>query len=221
MKQEFRGMICLPCLHLVTNNSKTLTTVHHIMWGLIYVLYVLVYAVGNNLYVFILIFSDDGSETTKILGKKKRVQRIEQVNELSLENLENQSLFKFYRLRRCHDILYSKEYSRMKSRNSYTVRLIDGTFGIISYFVEADQKFFVVFQKLQTMDEPIVKASLELPHECLHKYNDRDLCMHIKRVKLVEERKLIDAHSVAMKCVNISFEDCMCVSFPPNLLEHS
>ena len=69
----------------------------------------------------------------------------------------------------------------MKSLNSYIVRLTDGTFGIINYFVEADKKFFVVFQKLKTMDEPIVKASLELPNECLHKYIDRDLCMHIKK----------------------------------------
>ena len=55
------------------------------------------------------------------------------------DSREPQSVYKFWRLQLHRNLFYSKEYTRVKSRNSYTVHLLVGDtfeYGHIKYFLE-------------------------------------------------------------------------------------
>ena len=99
-----------------------------------------------------------------------------------------QTVFQFWRLKSHDNLYYSCNYSRMHSRNSYTVCFGD-QFGIIEYFLEARSHSGMVFVFA------VVKVL-----SVTHALN----CTHLFAAKESGTVKLVPVTSIVSKCVCIN-----------------
>lgn len=132
-------------------------------------------------------------------------------------------IVKFFRLRNGSDTIYSKDYHRVKTRNSYTVMLNNAEFCIILYFLRIGNNLHAMVRKLNTVNLsfPIVEDDT-LQNDVIRRYQNSSLCTHIKEVQSESSLCLIPTTNIKMKCIYMKFSPRnIYVSVPPNLLEHS
>jgi len=67
-----------------------------------------------------------------VLGKKHTLQLTEEQRQAAQPVIpEHAVAAKYLRIRKGHDVFYSQEYMRTKTRNSYTVLLENGQFAVV------------------------------------------------------------------------------------------
>ena len=128
-----------------------------------------------------------------------------------------------FRLVHENAVYYSAKYSRVKSRNSYTVVFKDAScgtaYGQIQFFVQYSSSVFVYVKKFEPL--PVTcQGHFHLSHQSLDKLTASSI-VPVKPDSVVDE--FIPASSLLSKCVFVSITDSSnpcnyTISFPNKLL---
>lgn len=109
--------------------------------------------------------------------------------------------------------IYSKDYTRMKKRNSYTVKFISSEgstqFGFIQSFVRVKKFFLAIVQPFEVVSR---SCSLSNKHNLprrLSKYSLHDLAVHMHRIDMTVMLPFIaiPIKNILSKCVFIQISD--------------
>ena len=150
-------------------------------------------------------------EVAKQLSSNEVLLLKEQLLASNLEVPSSELLYNVaYRILQDSTLYYSKQYKRVKSRNSFTVKFkdVDGTrrYGQVLFFVSISGQVFVFIMKLQAQ-------SLSCQdHFCIY----HDSLDHIPVSKIVPLKNTdgsmvcIPASNLISKCVFISVDDDLC-----------
>ena len=140
---------------------------------------------------------------------------------LQENNFTDVPLFKFLRLKKDGELIYSRHYQRAKTRNAYTVLLNAGDVVIVLYFLLLGDQLLAMVEKLDTVNASFPICDDVLQNHVLRKYQNMKLCHHIREVTSHKELKIIPVSCITKKCVYMKLNnDKTYVSIPPNLLEH-
>ena len=164
-------------------------------------------------------------EVAKQLSTSEMLLLNQQLSSLHIDELADETLCNVaYRTVQDNVLYDSRNYRRVKSRNSYTVRFEDNgsripQFGQIQFFVSILDKVFAFVFKLQA--QPVsCQEHFSISHDSLD-------VIHVSKIVLIEHGSgrlvCIPASNLISKCVFISIDDDLSkcqyvVSFPNRLL---
>jgi len=135
-------------------------------------------------------------------------------------------VFKFYRYENNLGILYSKQYKRAKTGNSYTIKFMenDGVFyGKIKYFLGVGTFLFASTELYEKLNEEIIDFTGIDEDSRLLQYKNKLLCPQMAVVKTKTAGiTIVPVEHILSKCVFIDLcKGKSLISCPPNLKEHS
>ena len=131
---------------------------------------------------------------------------------------DDQEVQKFFRVVVNKNIYFSKEYSRVKARNSFTVEYIcplQGTrnIGSILYFVKHLHVTFAVVNELVPLSN--VSAYFSLPTNCLNVLH----CSGVKPVAVGATITYVPVQNILKKAIFINFNvQCYVATFPSSIV---
>lgn len=109
--------------------------------------------------------------------------------------------------------IYSKDYTRMKKRNSYTVKFISSggstQFGFIQSFVRVKKFFLAIVQPFEVVSRSWSLSNKHNLPRRLSKYSLHDLAVHMHRIDMTVMLPFIaiPIKNILSKCVFIQISD--------------
>lgn len=109
--------------------------------------------------------------------------------------------------------IYSKDYPRMKKRNSYTVKFISSEgsiqFGFIQSFVRVKKFFLAIVQPFEVVSRSWSLSNKHNLPRRLSKYSLHDLAVHMHRIDMTVMLPFIAIliKNILSKCVFIQISD--------------
>lgn len=126
--------------------------------------------------------------------------------------------------------IYSKDYTRMKKRNSYTVKFISSEgstqFGFIQSFVRVKKFFGAIVQPFEVVSRSWSLSNKHNLPRRLSKYSLHDLAVHMHRIDMTVMLPFIaiPIKNILSKCVFIQISDdpnYAHISEFPNMNDHT
>ena len=185
---------------------------------------------GGEFYILVLHFREHGDSSVRGLGaRKNHVLTDAEQDLLAVDDEQHEQLYKYFRVQTVNNqVIYSKEYKRVKNKNSYTVIYVkddnqqENKYGSVEYFLEISGNMYAVIKIFHTTEKSLHDFR-SVKEGRLARYNNFNLCPHIVQVEEVQEnhRELVPVENIKQKCVHMVFgRRFQYLSYPPNLLEH-
>ena len=109
---------------------------------------------GGEFYILVLHFREHGDSSVRGLGaRKNHVLTDAEQDLLAVDGEQHEQLYKYFRVQTVNNqVIYSKEYKRVKNKNSYTVIYVkddnqqENKYGSVEYFLEISGNIYYTVQ---------------------------------------------------------------------------